>query len=213
MGKQQVIEMNNKPFTISHLQMLTYISNARLQKKKHKDKLLRQMHTYTVCSQNPITNDHIHKQCTVRKNTQTSYILRQMHTCIVCSQKPITNAHTHKQCTVKKTCRQAIETNKCSHKQISNAGPEKNTNYQGKCTPYVCSQKPILNAHIHQQCRARETQLTNTINKHLLLYDKNPIHELIYTRYAVDVSSYRLTPVNSILSLIPYGLYGRDNFY
>ena len=30
MGKQQVIEMNNKPFTISHLQMLTYISNARL---------------------------------------------------------------------------------------------------------------------------------------------------------------------------------------
>ena len=38
------------------------------------------------------------------------------------------------------------------------------------------------NAHRQQttdkQCRARETQLTNTTNKHLLLYDRNPIHEL-----------------------------------
>ena len=42
--------------------------NAHIHKQKHKDKLLRQMHTYIVCSQKLITtNAHIHKQCTVRK--------------------------------------------------------------------------------------------------------------------------------------------------
>ena len=70
--------------------------------KTHKDKLLRQMHTYIVCSQKPIANAHLHN--TVRK-THKDKLLRQMRTYIVYSQKPKVNAHihpVHKQCTVKK---------------------------------------------------------------------------------------------------------------
>ena len=66
MGKQAKTQTSywdkQKPFTNAHIH-----KQCTVIEKKHKDKLLRQLHTYIVCSQKQITNAHIHKQCTVRK--------------------------------------------------------------------------------------------------------------------------------------------------
>ena len=90
------------------------MNNARL-KKKHKDKLLRQMHTYTVCSQKPITMLTYISNARLGK-THRDKPLRQMHTYIVCSQNPITNAQIHKQCTVKNHTDKLLRQTKANYK-------------------------------------------------------------------------------------------------
>ena len=123
--------------------------------------------------------------------------------------------------------------NKCSHTKamqgqkkhtdkllISNAGPEKhNLPTQLTNIYYYMIRIPSM-SWSYQYTHPEWGNLLRTVL--LFFWCSDPFcsstHHLVHTRRAVDVSSYRRTHVNSILSLIPYvwGLttyMDRDNFY